>query len=102
MYIYPLSRRQYVYGMLIARTSNEFTKINEQEENSRCNARGYMRKGKGRPDITEVMFYPGYPSGSNSSFDSLSNLNVFLLIGWGRGGAGGAGGRGGGWQRVQL
>jgi hypothetical protein len=60
MYIYPLSRRQYVYGMLIARTSNEFTKINEQEENSRCNARGYMRKGKGRPDITEVMFYPGY------------------------------------------
>jgi hypothetical protein len=30
-----------------------------------------MRKGKGRPDITEVMFYPGYPSGSNSSFDSL-------------------------------
>ncbi len=42
-----------------------------------------MRKGKGRPDITEVMFYPGYPSGSNSSFDSLINLNVFLLIGWG-------------------
>jgi hypothetical protein len=37
-----------------------------------------MRKGKGRPDITEVMFYPGYPRGSNSSFDSLSNLNVFL------------------------
>ncbi len=61
MYIYPLSRKQYVYGMLIARTSNEFTKINKQEENSRCNARGYMRKGKGRPDITEVMYYPGYP-----------------------------------------
>ena len=55
--------------MLIARTSNEFTKINKQE-NSRCNARGYMRKGKGRPDITEVMYYPGYPSGSNSSFTS--------------------------------
>ncbi len=35
-----------------------------------------MRKGKGRPDITEVMFYPGYPSGS--------------------------GGGGGGWQRVQY
>jgi hypothetical protein len=56
-----------------------------------------MRKGKGRPDITEVMFYPGYPSGSNSSFDSLINLNVFLLIGWGggpgRAGGGGAGGR---------
>ena len=60
-----------------------------------------MRKGKGRPDITEVMFYPGYPSGSNSSFESLINLNVFLLIG-GWGGAGGAGGRGGGWQRVQI
>ncbi len=34
-----------------------------------------MRKGKGRPDITEVMFYPGYPSGSNSSFDSLKGLS---------------------------
>jgi hypothetical protein len=97
MYIYPLSRKQYVYGMLIARTSNEFTKINMREENSRCNARRYMRKGKGGPDITKVMFYPGYPSGSNSSFDSLSNLNVFLLIG-----GGGRGGPGGGWQELQY
>ncbi len=27
MYIYPLSHRQYVYVMLMARTSNEITKI---------------------------------------------------------------------------
>jgi hypothetical protein len=57
MYIYPLSRRQYVYVMLMARTSNEITKIIMRDVNSRCNAKGYMRKGKGRPDITEVMFY---------------------------------------------
>jgi hypothetical protein len=60
-----------------------------------------MRKGKGRPDITEVMFYPGYPSGSNSSFDSLINLNVFLLIGWG-GGAGRAGGGGEGGREYKY
>jgi hypothetical protein len=48
MYIYPLSRRQYVYGMLIARTSNEITKIIMREDNSRCNAKGYTVCGKGR------------------------------------------------------
>jgi hypothetical protein len=61
-----------------------------------------MRKGKGRPDITKVMFYPGYPSGSNSSFDSLGNLNVFLLIRGGGRGEGGGGGAGGGWQGLQY
>ncbi len=49
MYIYPLSHRQYVYVMLMARTSNEITTIIMRDLYSRCNAKGYMRKGKGRP-----------------------------------------------------
>ena len=48
-----------------------------------------MRKGKGRPDITEVMFYSGYPSGSNSSLDSC---NMLKKISARKGGAGGVGG----------
>ena len=39
-----------------------------------------MRKGKGRPDITEVMFYPEYPSGSNSSFDSINDTGAGLSV----------------------
>jgi hypothetical protein len=38
----------------------------------RCNAKIYVQKGKGRPVITEVMFNSGYPSGSNSSLDTIA------------------------------
>ncbi len=55
----------------MAGTSDGITKLIMRDVYSRCNARRYMRKGKCRPDITEVMFYSGYPSGSNSSFDKL-------------------------------
>jgi hypothetical protein len=50
-----------------------------------------MRKGKGRPDITEVMFYSGYPSGSSSSLDSFKILknNFCSWVGMGRGVGGG-------------
>ena len=59
---------------------------------SRCNARKYVRKGKGRPDITEVMFYSGYPSGSNSSLNICNSLIRFLLAGGGgKGGTRGVG-----------
>ncbi len=30
MFIYPLSRKQYVFGMMIARTSNEISQINNR------------------------------------------------------------------------
>ena len=46
MFIYPLSRKQYVYGMMIARTSNEISQINKQDEISRCNARAICGKGR--------------------------------------------------------
>ena len=54
-----------------------------------------MRKGKGRPDITEVMFYSGYPSGSSSSlcFKILKDnfcSGVGMGMGRGEGGGGGA------------
>ncbi len=62
-----------------------------------------MRKGKGRPDITEVMFYSGYPSGSNSSLDICNSSIRFLLTGaGGRGGRGGGGGRGHGIHMISI
>ncbi len=57
-----------------------------------------MRKGKGRPDITEVMFYSGYPSWSNSSLDSC---NMLKKISARKGGAGG-GGRGYGIHMIKY
>jgi hypothetical protein len=52
-----------------------------------------VRKGKGRPDITEVMFYSGYPSGSSSSLDSCKILREYFCswMGMGRGWGAGAG-----------
>jgi hypothetical protein len=37
--------------MIMAGTSNEITKLIMRDVYSRCNDSGYMRKGKGRPDI---------------------------------------------------
>ncbi len=56
---------------------------------------GNMRKGKGRPDITEVMFYSGYPSGSNSSLEICNSSIRFLLARGGGGEGGGVRGVGG-------
>jgi hypothetical protein len=51
-----------------------------------------MRKGKGRPDITEVMFFSGYPSGSNSSLDSCNMLKKISARKGGGEDGGGVGG----------
>ena len=62
-----------------------------------------MRKGKGRPDITEVMFYSGYPSGSNSSLGNCNSSIRFLLAkGGGPEGGDGGGGLGYGIHMISI
>ncbi len=46
--------------MKIAGTSDGIYKINYARMCILDAMLGYMRKGKGRPDITELMFYSGY------------------------------------------